>query len=74
MFSRNSEFGSYTPTSLPYDLFSVAGNMKSTFSKQGLAMATYRVPLKVEVAGQHNVCSRDLHPLSFEDEVELIQL
>ena len=37
-------------------------------------MATYRVPLEVEVAGQHNIRSRDLHPLSFEDEVELVQL
>ena len=37
-------------------------------------MVTYRVPLEVEVAGQHNIRSRDLHPLSFEDEVELVQL
>ena len=37
-------------------------------------MATYRVPLEVEVAGQHNVRSRDLHPLSLEDQVKLVQL
>ena len=44
------------------------------FIQPSVQLSTYSLPLEVEVAGQHDVCSRDLHLLSLEDEVELFQL